>query len=77
MEIEIGSYYRHFKGGIYQVLHLALDTQTNNKVVVYKNIDTQCIYVRPVYEFIQEIDKGRQVVFNQKYRFEKINKMEI
>ena len=31
-----GKYYRHFKGGQYRLLHVAYDSETLKKVVVYQ-----------------------------------------
>ena len=35
-EIKAGEYYRHFKGGQYQVTAIARDADTEEKVVVYQ-----------------------------------------
>ena len=35
-EIKAGEYYRHFKGGQYQVTAIARDANTEEKVVVYQ-----------------------------------------
>ena len=39
--IQVGRKYRHFKGGVYEVLMLALNTDHNNIDVVYRNSDNQ------------------------------------
>ena len=45
--IEIGGRYRHYKGGEYEVLTLAQHTETNEELVVYKNIENGHIWARP------------------------------
>ena len=32
---EAGEKYRHFKGGIYEILHCAISTETREEMVVY------------------------------------------
>lgn len=72
-QIEAGKFYRHFKGGLYQVLYIALDvTGDNNKpVVVYKKADEASIYVRDYEEFSSPVDKHKYPDVKQYYRFEK------
>jgi len=40
--------YRHFKGGYYQVLALALHTETGELLVVYQSEQDGQVYARPV-----------------------------
>lgn len=42
-----GGLWRHYKGGIYRVLHAARDADTGEPVVVYMDIGTGQVYVRP------------------------------
>ncbi|ATZ63154.1 DUF1653 domain-containing protein [Acinetobacter bereziniae] len=48
--------YRHYKGNLYQVLHIATHSETREKLVVY-----QCLYgdysiwVRPYEMFIEHV----------------------
>ena len=42
-----GKYYRHFKGGLYKLLHIAQDTESLKKVVVYQALYGECkVWVR-------------------------------
>lgn len=49
-KVEIGRVYRHFKGNYYFVENVALDSETTERIVVYKALyprkDNQ-IWVRP------------------------------
>ncbi len=46
-EIQIGKY-RHFKGGEYEVLYIATDSETLEKVVVYRALyGERGVWVRP------------------------------
>ncbi len=46
MEIKKGIY-RHFKGGIYEVVDIALHSETLEEMVVYKSVETGKYWVRP------------------------------
>lgn len=56
MTPEQGRHYRHYKGGIYYVLNLGTDTETKNKVVVYKSCETNDVYVRPLESWIEQVN---------------------
>ena len=50
-------FYRHYKGGTYQVISLANHTETDEIMVVYKSINFGTIYVRPLTSWISKTDK--------------------
>lgn len=62
--IEIGVIYKHFKGDLYEVLMLANHSETNEEVVVYRNLKSKKVYVRPL-KMWSEIVTG----LNNKYTF--------
>ncbi len=70
--VEIGGIFKHFKGNLYKVLHIALDSETLEKYVVYQalygNFD---IYIRKLDMFTSLVDKNKYKDVLQKYRFEK------
>ncbi len=70
-EIKVGKVYRHFKGKDYKVLHLAIDRESGEDVVVYEALykDHQ-IYVRSLEKFASEVDHEKYPDMKQKYRFE-------
>ena len=74
MEVKIGKIYRHFKGNYYFIEDVALDSETQERVVIYKPIyDRQDskIWVRREKMFLEEIDQQRpDNITGQKYRFE-------
>ncbi len=41
-------FYRHYKGGTYQVISLANHTETDEVMVVYKSLNFGTICVRPL-----------------------------
>jgi len=57
MNILKGGIYKHFKGGIYEVLMLALNTDHGNTDVVYKNnIDE--VFTRDLNTWFDEVKPG-------------------
>ena len=79
-QVKIGKIYRHFKGNYYFVEDVALDSETKERVVIYKPIydrnDSQ-IWVRREEMFLEEIDQTRKDnITGQKYRFELVEDLE-
>ena len=70
--VKIGRVYRHFKGNYYFVENVACDSESKERMVVYKPLypreDGNNIWVRP--EFLEEIPERPDNITGQKYRFE-------
>lgn len=65
-ELKINGIYKHFKGDYYIVIDIAYDSETMNKVIIYRALyEDNKLYVRPYDMFFEEVNKN-----NQKYRFE-------
>ena len=48
--------YRHFKGGLYQVLEVATHSETLEQLVVYRSLkDPTRLWVRPLAMFQEEV----------------------
>ena len=79
-QVQIGKVYRHFKGNYYFVENIALDSETQERIVVYKalyNREDSQIWVRKESMFLEEIDKKRKDnITGQKYRFELVKEIE-
>jgi hypothetical protein len=43
-----GKLYRHYKGGIYEVMHLAKHTETDEILVIYRSAQFGTYYARPL-----------------------------
>ncbi len=71
--VEIGKTYRHFKGTYHQVLNVALDSETQERMVVYNHKDDGQVWVRPEKDFLEEIPERADNITGQKHRFEKID----
>ena len=73
-EIKIGRVYQHFKGNYYFVENVAYDSETKEKMVVYKPLyprdDGRSIWVRPEKMFLEEIPERPDNITGQKHRFE-------
>ncbi len=75
-EIKIGTVYRHFKGKLYIVTDIVLDSESNNdteykKVVIYKALYGDYLtWARPYEMFASLVDHQKYPDVTQKYRFE-------
>ena len=72
-EIKIHGIYRHFKGDYYIVEEIPKDCETLEDVVIYRKLyeDGSC-WVRPLKDFIGEVNKEKYPKVEQVYKFELI-----
>lgn len=79
-QVKIGKVYRHFKGNYYFVQDVALDSETKERIVIYRPIydrSDSMVWVRRETMFLEEIDKNRKDnITKQKYRFELAQSLE-
>ena len=72
-EVSIGKVYRHFKGNYYYVLDVAYDSETKERMVVYKPLyereDKKMLWVRKESMFLSEIPERPDNITGQKTRF--------
>lgn len=69
----MAQYYRHFKGGKYILLEIGYDSETKEKVVVYKALYGEgTVWVRPYDMFYGTVEVNGEI----KKRFTAISKEE-
>lgn len=72
-EIKIHGIYKHFKGDYYLVEEIAKDSNTLEDIVIYRKLyDDGSCWVRPIDDFLGEINKEKYPNIEQKYKFELI-----
>ena len=79
-QIKIGKVYRHFNGNYYFVEDVAYDSETKERMVVYKPLynreDNRQLWVRPEKMFLEEIPERPDNITGQKVRFELVKDIE-
>lgn len=69
-EVKENTLYKHFKGDIVKVLHIAYDSETLEKMVVYEHNNK--IWVRSYEMFTSLVDKEKYPDVLAKYRFTEV-----
>lgn len=69
----IGCRYMHFKGGIYVVSDIAVHSETEEPMVIYKSCSQpDHVWCRPLDMFLSEVDHEKYPNVDQCMRFERI-----
>ena len=59
--LSIGSYYKHYRGGIYVVLNTAMHTEDEVELVIYKDRKNN-VWARPLEMFLDEVEYKGEIV---------------
>ena len=73
-EVKIGKVYRHFKGNYYFVENVAYDSETQERMVVYKPLypreDNRNIWVRRESMFLESITERPDNITGQSHYYD-------
>lgn len=74
----VGRRYKHFKGRIYIVNDIAVHTESDKIMVIYKCFaDPLVTWCRPLSMFTSDVDRIKYPDVKQKKRFEPLSEQEV
>lgn len=69
--------YRHFKGSLYQIVAIAIHTETTDKLVIYRSLtNPERVFARPLEMFLSEVNHKKYPDIKAKYRFTLLDEIE-
>jgi len=55
--LELGATFQHFKGSIYRIVSFATDTENQNTLIIYKNVNSEELWARPISIFLSSVER--------------------
>lgn len=71
-DFQPGDTVQHFKGGFYKIVASGINTETEEKMVVYQSLKDQKVWIRPYDMFISKVDREKYPNAYQPYRLIKV-----
>lgn len=71
-DFQPGDTLQHFKGGFYKIIAIGINTETEEKMVVYQSLKDKRVWIRPYEMFISKVDRKKYPNAYQPYRFIKV-----
>ncbi len=59
--IEPGQVYKHYKGGMYEIISAAIHTETNEYLIVYKSLEDNRVWCRPHHMFTEVLNVSEDI----------------
>lgn len=70
-EVQKNRVYKHFKGNYYLLVDTGLDSETLEELVIYRKLyNDGALWIRPLDDFLGEVDHEKYPDVKQKYKFE-------
>lgn len=71
-EPKSGEVWKHFKGNTYEIICVAVHSETNERLVVYRALYGEGLcYTRPIEMFMSFVDREKYPEAVQRFRFER------
>lgn len=71
-DFQPGDIVKHFKGDLYKIIAFGINTETEEKMVVYQSLKDQKMWIRGYDMFTSQVDRLKYINFLQPYRFIKV-----
>lgn len=71
-DFQQGDTVQHFKGIFYKIITFGINTETEEKMVIYQSLKDQKVWIRPYDMFISKVDRKKYPDADQSYRFIKV-----
>lgn len=69
-KVMVGKTFRHFKGGLYTVVDVAVHSESADVLVIYRSVDDlSMVWARPISMFLSDVDKYKYPLALQDRRF--------